>query len=301
MSPGGQCKVCEEECDDSEKSMTCSECDCTYHTGKCAGVSDTTVKSKGEAYRRAWRCTTCRRSTSRSQLAEKMAKQPDAQDDVRVWLKTINDKLDLLLPLKESVESLEDAVHFMSEQYDQLLTRTEKNEHDVADIKGRLLKLEEREEVTQLKAEVDYLEWQSRKLNLEFHGIPQTYNENLLEEINALAGKAELPQLLQHDIVAIHRLPAKKGKTPAVICRFAKQMNRDEWWQNRKKLSCVDKLFLQENITKRTRALLFEVKNWAKINGFKYVWHHNGRVLVRKTDGENAVAISSSSDLSKLR
>ncbi|XP_077523190.1 uncharacterized protein LOC144134074 [Amblyomma americanum] len=301
MSPVEQCKVCENVCTDPVKSITCSECGYRYHTGRCAGISDATVKSKGEAYKQAWRCTTCRRSKPRSQSVN-IAGVPEAQDDVRVWLKVINDKLDLLLPLKETVEGLEDAVNFMSEQYDHLLVRTEKNERVVADMKSRLEMLEARDEVTQLKAEVDNLECQSRKLNLEFHGIQDTENENLLQKINVLAAKAQIPELLQDDVVAIHRLPARKNKTPGIICRFAKEAKRGEWWQNRKKLSSVDgNVYLQENITKRTRALLFAVKNWAKVNEFKFVWHHNGRVLVRKSEGGSAVAISSLCDLDKLR
>lgn len=58
--------------------------------------------------------------------------------------------------------------------------------------------------------------------------------------------------------------------------------------------------YLSENLTKRTRALLFETKLWAKTNNYNYVWHNNNNILVRKTDGANAVVISNSSDREKL-
>ncbi|KAH9365021.1 hypothetical protein HPB48_006776 [Haemaphysalis longicornis] len=222
--------------------------------------------------------------------------------DVRIWMQAINDKLDKLVPLRETVESIDDAIQYLSEQYDEILRKTEQNEHDVKDLKRRLEKVEMRDrEVAELQAEVDNLEWRSRRLNLEFHGIEETEDENLLEEINAMAAKHQLPLLAENDVVAIHRLPPKKDKTPVVICRFAKQADRDFWWKNRKKLSSLDTdFFLTENLTKRTRALLFEVKNWAKEANFKYAWHSNGKVLVRKADGEKAIRIANAADLNKL-
>nr|XP_050027907.2 LOW QUALITY PROTEIN: chromosome partition protein MukB-like [Dermacentor andersoni] len=216
-------------------------------------------------------------------------------------LVSINEKLEYLLPLKQTVESVEDTVQFMSVQYDELLTRIEKNEREVKELKHRIERVEAKDsEMMQLKTEVDDLEWRSRKLNLEFHGIKQVQNENLLLEINKLTVLNNLPQLLENDIVATHRLPSKADKAPGIICRFANQAIRDKWWQSRKKLSSENtSVFLSENLTKRTRALLFESKLWAKADNYKYVWHNN-KVLVRKTDGANAVVISNSSDRKKL-
>lgn len=86
-----------------------------------------------------------------------------------------------------------------------------------------------------------------------------------------------------------------------MICRFATQAKRDLWWQNKNKIrSSGNDSYVMENLTKRTRELLFETKNWAKSNNFKYVWHSNGRVLVRKIDGERPLVISSVYDLEKL-
>lgn len=207
------------------------------------------------------------------------------------------------MPLKETVESIEDSVQFMSERYDELLTRTERNEQEVRDLKRRLEKVEAQDdELVQMRREVDDLEWRSRRLNLEFHGIQTAENEDLVSEINKLAAKIKLPLLDKNDIVAIHRLPSKKDKIPGVICRFAKQTDRDMWWQNRKKLSDAhEDLFLLENLTKRTRTLLFETKVWAKANNFKYVWHYNNKVLMRKVDGDPVVVVTNACDRDRLR
>lgn len=296
-----QCPVCNEVFAASDRQITCSDCGSGYHTGNCAGITENTLKTKGESYRKAWRCATCRRSKSQLQLSQKPADEPEVQD-IRIWLKTINNKLDHLLPLKETVESMEDSIQFMSEKFDDLLKRTEKNERDVLVLKRRVEMIERREgETDQLSSEVDNLEWRSRRLNLEFHGLQQTAREDLLGKINEIAAHIELPQLVESDVVAIHRLPSRRDKIPVVICRFATQAKRDLWWQNKNKIrSSGNDSYVMENLTKRTRDLLFETKNWAKSNNFKYVWHSNGRVLVRKIDGERPLVISSVYDLEKL-
>ncbi|XP_037561628.1 uncharacterized protein LOC119440826 [Dermacentor silvarum] len=226
----------------------------------------------------------------------------DSGLDVRQLLMTINGKLDQLLPLREVVEGIEDTLQFLSEQYDELQQRTERNENEIKELKLRTERLEGNEsDVNQLQAEIDQLEWRSRRLNLEFHGIQYSEKENLLEKLNKVTMMLELPQLSENDVVSVHRLPSKKEKMPGIICRFAKQAGRDRWWKSRKKLrESKDDVFLLENVTKRTRDLLFETKIWAKRANYKYVWHSNSRVLVRKADGERAVAVSTARDLDKL-
>ncbi|KAM7283115.1 uncharacterized protein ISCGN_000270 [Ixodes scapularis] len=303
MSSNGQCKTCEKQFVSSDAKIACSDCDGNYHTGKCSGISDKTIKTKGEAYRLAWRCPACRRLKSCAQARDPTLSDDLETHDVRQMLRVINEKLDQLLPLREVVEGIEDSMQFWSEQYDELRERTEQNEKDIKDLKRRMEKLEAQDvEVNQMQCEIDNLEWRSRRLNLEFHGIQVTEKENLLSKLNVLATQLELPQLSDMDVVSIHRLPSRKDKTPGVICRFARQADRDRWWESRKKLrDSNDTLFLLENLTRRSRSLLFETKAWAKRNNYKYAWHSNGRVLVRKSDGSRAVVISNIADLDKLR
>lgn len=124
----------------------------------------------------------------------------------------------------------------------------------------------------------------------------------MLSKLNVLPTQLELPQLSYMDVVFIHRLSSRKDKTPGVICRFERQADRNTWWESRKKLrdSC-DTLFLLKHLARRSRSILLETKAWDKSNNYKYAWYSNGRVLVRKSDGSRAAAISKIADLDKLR
>lgn len=87
----------------SDSTIECTDSHLKYHTGKSAGVSDTTIKMKEEHYRNAWRCLACTRMKSHADLPRKSVDDAD-KHDIQVWLKLINEKLEYLIPLKETVE-----------------------------------------------------------------------------------------------------------------------------------------------------------------------------------------------------
>lgn len=122
-----------------------------------------------------------------------------------------------------------------------------------------------------------------------------------LAKVNDVVQKLNEPVLSKHDIVAIHRLPSKPEKTPGIIVRFANQETSNKLLEKRHKLKkAAPQVFVQENLTKHARALLFETKRWAKDHNFEYAWHRNGRIRVRRKDGEKAWLIRNTGDLGKI-
>lgn len=136
---------------------------------------------------------------------------------------------------------------------------------------------------------------------MEFHGIAQTEKEDLLGKVNALAKTIAVPELAQHEVVAIHRLPSKPGKIPGIILRFARQDMCEEWFEKRHGLSTLpSQVYIQENLTKHSRDLVFEVKKLSKEHDFQYVWHRNARIFVRCRDRERAWRIQAMNELDRI-
>lgn len=155
-----------------------------------------------------------------------------------------------------------------------------------------------KEQISCIKKDLDELEWQNRKLNLEFHGLPKTDKKDLLAKVNEIAGTLEVPELTHNDVTAAHRLPSKPDKTPAVIVRFARQATRNAWFEARKKHRETESdVYIQANMTKQTRTLLWETKQWAQERNFRFVWHNNGKVLIRRNEGDRAIVVRSKHDL----
>lgn len=294
------CTKCNESLPDDGSSLTCVVCDYPYHWGICSGITDATKNTK--TFRRTWRCQTC--VTVQSRGGHSTQPKKDTEVDVLGLLAVMNKKLDSLLTLKETVDGIERSVQLMSDNYDEVLKRINQQDRDVKDLRKRVEVIEGNINgpmIGQLQRDVNELEWRSRKQNLEVHGIPVTENEVLLTKLNEVANVLNVPQLNTNDVISVHRLPARADKLPGIIVHFASEATRNRWFENRLKLkSSQGNTYLQENITKHNRALLWAAKQWAKDNRFQYVWHRNGRILIRKKDGERATVVESENDLLRM-
>lgn len=280
-------------------SMACSDCSSRYHLGACSGVSESTFKSKGEDYKKAWRCPECRKGTSGTPGVKECN-----ETRFSTLLLDMNRKLDELLPLTKTVSEIEASMKNMSEKYDQILADVTKHGCEIKSIKSRVLKLEQSRtdaELLRVSAAVNDLEYQTRKLNIEIHGLKEKKDECLMTELNHLASKLELPPLTESTVTALHRLPCKADKIPGVIIRFARQSVKELWLEKRKLLATIQTgLYMSENLTAHNRTLLKTAKDWAHDNQFLFAWHRNGKVFVRKEEGDRAHLIKCVADLERL-
>ncbi|XP_075553491.1 uncharacterized protein LOC142586124 [Dermacentor variabilis] len=211
--------------------------------------------------------------------------------------------LDTLLVLPIKLVELESSVQHISDKFDEFQTRLQAQEKVTTQLSNRVEQLEHANsssELSQIKRDLDNLECRSRRLNIEIHGITESENEDLMMKVNEVATQIKLPLLNKSDVMAIHRLPAKPGKTRAIIIRFVHQELRDSWLANKKQLKDHGHVFFCENMTRLSRALLSKTKEWAQTSGYAYVWHSNGKVLVRKRSGDRAVVIRGEEDLASL-
>ncbi|KAH7970376.1 hypothetical protein HPB49_004855 [Dermacentor silvarum] len=215
--------------------MTCYACSGLFHLGPCPGVSEKSFKSKGEDYKKSWKCPQCRKAESNAQCLK-------GADDTSVaaLLLEMNRKLDK--PLKKMVHDLEASVKLISDKYDVVLADVVRPDGEITCLADKVSKLKKTggsaAELERIASSVNDLEYQSRKLNLEVHGVKHVRDECLLTEMNAIAFKLNLDMLNDQSISAIHRLPARADKIPGIIIRFANQMVRDKWLEKKKIVPC---------------------------------------------------------------
>ncbi|KAH9379121.1 hypothetical protein HPB48_019888 [Haemaphysalis longicornis] len=213
----------------------------------------------------------------------------------------IEAKLDMSL---QSTQEIEKAMSLLSDKYDEILTKVDGQVKTVEQLKKEVDSLEvqvtDREkEIKDLQLAVDNAEQYSRRCNLEIHGLPEAKKEDLVEVVQNLAQKLELPVPDKKEIEAVHRLLAKEGKVPTIIVKFARRFVRDEWLEKRLALSS-ESIFIKENLTQRVKKLFWITKPIAKAKGYQYVWTKNGKVLPRKAPGETVIQVDSEADLDKL-
>lgn len=298
------CPACNKLCAKGDSVIVCNECSSSYHVGSCCDVTDRSLRSKKSSVRKNWKCSDCREGKTGESDEDATDKEAMTRS-VSLQLATVIRKLDELMPLKQTVHEMECSVQDMSLKFDEAMKRLDSQEKDIKSLKKRVEKIENEagpRGLNEVQEAVNDLEWRSRRLNLEFHGLPVTPKEDLLLKLNELAPVLDLPQLALTDVTAIHRLPAKPDKIPGVIVRYNRQADRDLWLSKRAKLKeAKNGAFILENMTKRNRELLNVVKGWASENGFRFAWHANGKILLRKEPGDRVIVVKSEAQLITLR
>lgn len=302
MSTTDVCTECEKAITPGTCTITCSKCSRSYHLGKCSGLKPASHRAMSEPQIKAWDCVACQTAeTSTAAANDSVAERLKAHER---QLTEILRKLDEVLTMKKTVDSIEKFAETLSNKYDEILATQKKHSDEIKNLKSSLTKIETQNHgkvLADLQLDIDDLEWRNRKMNLEFHNIPVTQNEKLLEKVNAMADILQTSKLIEQDIDAIHRLPSKPDKVPGIIVRFKNLATREAWFRNRGKLKeARDDRFILENLTKRSRALLSAAREWARTTGYLYAWHRDGKIRVRKSNGAAAITVRTVEDLHKI-
>ncbi|XP_077516752.1 uncharacterized protein LOC144127716 [Amblyomma americanum] len=175
---------------------------------------------------------------------------------------------------------------------------------DIDDLKERVEKIETQtatEEIKELKQQLNDLDQYNRRQNLEIHGLKQTDDENLLSKLNDIARELNIEEVTHRDIEAVHRLPSKPPKTPIVLVRFASRAVKEQWSERKALLRTkLPDLSFFDNMTSQNRKLLWLAKMRAKERSYQFAWQKNGRILVRKKQGEAAIHIKSEDDIMQI-
>lgn len=294
------------------KFLTCSDCRYGYHVGSCSGESNSKGKNKNSK-NNAWNCQTC--LTAKNRGVHSPGKQKPEQDPTLVQeLAAINKKLaeimilstkvDSLMSIKETVDQIEASTTLISSQYDEILKKMDHQSKEITALKKRVEKVEGNQnddEICRLKKEMNNLEQYNRRQNMEIHGLPLSANENLLNKLNDIANKLELPELTEKDVEGLHRLPAKNGKAPAVLVRFLSRATRDLWLAERKYLKDEQSgIWFLDNLTAMNKKLLWMLKGKAEEKMYRFAWQKNGKIFARKKQGDRIIKIECEADLDKI-
>ncbi|XP_046688024.1 uncharacterized protein LOC124373690 [Homalodisca vitripennis] len=172
-----------------------------------------------------------------------------------------------------------------------------------------------RSAVSNLEVRVRSIEQYSRKQNIEIDGISETQREDIYAVLNDV-GKAIGVELKKEKVVAAHRVPTfnKKSMPPRflLVVRFTSYDEKDEWINGFKRVRplMADKInpnfnsstrvFVNEHVSPENKQLLSKTKEAAREKNYKYVWSRDGRIFVRRSEGEKCKRIDLSSDLEKL-
>nr|XP_039264091.1 uncharacterized protein LOC120339917 [Styela clava] len=101
-----------------------------------------------------------------------------------------------------------------------------------------------------------------------------------------------------------------KKKPSPIIVKFVNRKTRHNILKNRRQLRTANfrtdfpqlpsstKIFVVENLTDTNKDLFYKAKDLKVICGYKFLWTHNGRVLIKKNSMTKTIPIVTEDDLS---
>ncbi|KAM7293529.1 uncharacterized protein ISCGN_026659 [Ixodes scapularis] len=338
MTPTIECVACTKSVETDGRHMSCADCKGAYHLGQtCSGIADKTFTAMGQSKRDKWRCRTRRGKESQagppdgieaSQGVENLSAQLAAMTEKLDGLLTLKGSVDSLLSLsaqlnelllvkplveslRETVNEIQQSMDFFSADYDRLLKLATANEQTGKGLQDKLSQLKstvqiQAAEIQDIRGALNDNEQHSRLSNLEVHGLPVSPKEDLLSFIESLAEKLNISHFHKTDILAIHRLPAKREKAPPILIRFASVRMKESWMEARGKLPSLSqvgpfpKLYLNENLTRANKELFWQARQRGKERGYKFVWVTRAKIYARKMEGSLPVRINHKLDLEKI-
>ena len=157
------------------------------------------------------------------------------------------------------------------------------------------------DDIKKMKLYQQELDQYSRNKNIEITGIEQTQREDVRQIVEKMAEKLEIENFTQDLIDKCHRVQSRNVNKPnAIIVQFKTREDRDRWVGKKKNQVTSDqivkstnksKVYVNEHLTPFYKTLLWQTKQYAKKNNYKFVWIRNMKIHMRKDETDNAVRV----------
>lgn len=180
----------------------------------------------------------------------------------------------------------------------------------IEDLRGENTQL--KRELAEVKLELSDVQQYSRRNTVDIQGVPEVKSEIVFEVVKKVAAALRF-DLRQEMVDAVHRLPggSDKSRPRGIILKFVRRGDCDELLRLAKVkrgfsaselgVNSDSKIFVNPSLSKSYRELLYYAKCAAREGRVRFAWYSNGKVLVRRKDGEPAIHITSRLQLQDLR
>ncbi len=157
-----------------------------------------------------------------------------------------------------------------------------------------------------MKIKIDEIEQEQHNKSVRIVGMPEEEDaESDIRNIQKLAAtkfEMNLNKTDVRDIYRLGRVTAKKNCRDMII-KFKKKSARDQFYNNRKKLtsnSVQPNIYINEQLTEYRANLFFAARKLVKRRKLHSTWTQRGNVLVRKDESEKPKQIRHHKELSEL-
>jgi len=203
--------------------------------------------------------------------------------------------------LTTEFKSINNKVTMLEESQEELRARCDQLERD---------KQELADGARELRQQLLDQEQHSRCANLEINGLPYTQGEDVYSILDRLAAVIGVTDYVRGDISIAHRLRlySKKHTAPPIIAQFVSRTSKESWLTAAKKKMSVKAreltpslpdvpVYINHHLTTHNKALLGRARRLKRAKKICFAGFFNGKVLVRREEGEQSVRVLELEDL----
>jgi hypothetical protein len=306
--------------------MSCKTCNKSLRSGNAIEVSCSTCKSKFHHYclglkpdegkcisekNKTWNCKVCKSSVGTISTAESAIDESPTLEESQVikLLKEMKEEIKRMeFQLGNSIErchtDVEDVLRKVNVQEKQLNICLEKIESQALEI------LSLKEENKSLHRSLSHLEQYSRTNCIEIQNYPVAPNEDLVEIVKEISKALDHP-ISEQQIDNCHRLPSRRENIPPpIIVKLVRHIDKEGLLKKRRikrdfstrhlGLTSDSPIYINESLSLERRKVLAAARRIKNEKQFKYLWIRNGKILVRKSEGQSVIVLEHLTDLHKL-
>lgn len=300
-----KCKECKRNVSAINKgNVQCVECKEFFHGG-CVDLSLDDIDYL-TTENSPWRCKSCQ-VLRRKSLQVESALGTTTNEDMMKFLKEMREEtktqiISLERELGKSVQSCHERIEELLRNFEVQSQKLANYEKIFKAIRKENVFL--RSKVSSLQTQLDDVEQYSRMNSLEINGIPEEKNENMVDVIKKV-GKVLGVEIEEEHIDACHRLGAiKEGEKRGIIVKFTRRSTKEEFLAKRKikrnfntsdlgrTSGPADVIYVNESLSPARRKVLNAARALRKDQGYTYVWVKNGKILLRKNEGDKVIVVT---------
>lgn len=306
-----KCAMCNAEFNDG---VQCSSCKKRLDFG-CANISEASWRRLGSDRRSAWKCPSCKISSSPSPSS---SAEPASLDSVLSEIREIKKQLSGLPVLLSDIKTIKEELNNLKQSCEFNHAKLEDFNNRLSEVEIKMKEFEVQQvaidtltnDVAKLQHDLLVSDQRLRVNNVEIKGVPQQKNENLfkiLEKIRDCVNSSFPDSQVNY----ISRIPSHNSSEKPIIVSFINRYIKEEFLaaaRGRKNLTASDigfknnqqKVFLNDHLNADVKKLLNKTKVMAKEKDYKYVWVKFCKIHIRKTDSSAVFIINKESDLNKI-
>lgn len=324
------CVKCSKEFTGDDIYMICHVCNNKYHLSSCCSVSSASYKAMSKYLKLNWRCDNCKKhktkapSDNNDHQLRKQARSGDLTDDSDASISKrdcTNDVLSLALLRNDVAELKNDFRGFRKALQEERLSSidlksTLENLNETLDFfRNKIIELFDLNKSKDLKIEkleekINTLEQNSLQTNIEIKNAPTT--DTAINVVKSIATKLNV-SINENDIVDAYR----EKRSNKIIVKFSSTKSKKELMENIKKTKLKtgdivsnesyaavagesNRIYINDELTKFYRNLLWIAKNKAKEKNWRFVWVKYGKILAKKDENSKYISILKESDISLI-